>query len=308
MRISLFVASGAGQPGLKGLVSTFRRAEADGFDGVWMPQLFMEDSLTVIAAAGAETRRIELGTAVVPTFTRHPWVMAQQALTTQVAVGGRLALGFGPSHRVTIEGNFGMRFEGIAEHVREYVTVVSKLVHTRSVDFAGSHYRVKGDMEVEDATPFPILVSALGPRMLDVAGTLADGTVTWMVGRKTLEGHIVPRIREAAGRSGRPDPRICVGIPVAVTDDSEAALSEAESRFAFYGRLPSYQRMLEIEGADGPGRIAVVGNEAEVERQLRGYAEAGATDILASIFPVGPDEEASAARTWALLRSLVGKI
>ena len=308
MKISIFIGLRSSTPGLSGLIETSVRAETDGFDGAWLPQLFMEDVLTAISVIGERTNRIELGTAVVPSFTRHPWTMAQQALTAQVATGGRLALGIGPSHKVTIEGNFGLRFERIAEHIDEYVSIVRELVDTGSVDFTGQHYRVRGEMEVAGAGRFPILISALGPRMLDVAGRLADGTVTWMVGRNALERHIAPRIRTAAERSGRPAPRICVGVPIAVTDNRERATEEAGSRFAGYARLPSYRRMLDIEGADGPAEVAVVGSEAEVERQLRGYAESGATDILAMIFPVGSSEEASSERTWSLLRSLVGRI
>lgn len=307
MKISVFVGSGSALTGLEGLVQTAVRAEADGFDGVWYAQLFGEDALTAIAVAGGSTRRIELGTAVVPTFTRHPWVMAQQALTTQVATGGRLTLGFGLSHRVTIEDNFGLRFERLAEHTQEYVSVVRELVNTGSVEFTGQQYKVRGTMDIEGATPFPILVAALGPRMLDVASRLADGTVTWMVGKQTLKGHIAPRMTMGAEEAGRPAPRICVGIPVAVAD-REAALTEARSRFGGFDRLPSYRRMLDIEGVDDAADVAVVGNEAEVEQELREYAEAGATDILATIFPVGDDPQASMDRTWALLQSLVGRI
>ena len=308
MKISIFIGSGSPTPGLEGLIETAVRAESDGFDGAWYAQLFTEDALTAISVVGGRTNRIELGTAVVPSFTRHPWTMAQQALTTQVATGGRLALGIGPSHRVTIEGNFGLRFERIAEHTEEYLSVVRQLVDNGSAEFVGKHYRVRGEMEVAGAARFPILISALGPRMLDVAGRLADGTVTWMVGRGALERHIVARIHAAAEGSGRPAPRICVGVPIAVTDDREKAIEEAGRRFAGFSRLPSYRRMLDIEGADGPADVAVVGNEAEVERQLREYAEAGATDILAMIFPVGRSHEASHERTWSLLRSLIGRI
>ena len=311
MKISVFVVSGLAPSGLDGLVETAVRAEADGFDGVWYAQFFGEDALTAIAVAGGRTERIELGTAVVPTFTRHPWVMAQQARTIQVATGGRLVLGIGVSHRVTIEGNFGLPFERIAEHTEEYVSVVRELVHNGSVDFTGKRYTVSGTMDIEGASPFPILVAALGPRMLDVAGRLADGTITWMVGKSTLERHVVPRISDAAREAGRPAPRICVGVPIAVADRAEA-LAEAGRRFAGYDRLPSYRRMLDIEGASGAADVAIVGDEAEVERQLREYAEAGATDILATIFPVGNEAggewQASTDRTWSLLRSLVGRI
>ena len=307
MRISVFVGSGAPRAGLEGLVETAERAERDGLDGVWYAQLFAEDALTAIAVAGARTDRIELGTAVVPTFTRHPWVMAQQALTTQAATGGRLALGIGLSHRVTIEDNFGLSFTRVAEHAEEYLTVVRELAHSGSVDFSGKRYRVSGTMDVAGVSPPPILAAALGPRMLEVAGRLADGTITWMVGPRTLEGHVVPGISDSARRAGRPAPRICAGVPLAVADDRGEALAEAARRFSGFASLPSYRAMLDIEGAGGPEEVAVVGSEAEVERELRRYADAGATDILATIFPVGPPGP-SIERTWGVLASLVGRI
>ena len=285
MKISVFVGSGATHPGVAGLVDTAQQAEAAGLDGVWYAQLFMEDALTAIALAGARTSRIELGTAVVPTFTRHPWVMAQQALTTQVATAGRLALGVGLSHRVTIEGNFGLRFDGLAKHAEEYLTVVRELTHSGSVNFDGEQYQVKGTMEVAGATPPSLLIAALGPRMLEVAGRLADGTITWMVGPRTLESHITPRIMDSAHRAGRPSPRICVGIPVAVADDREAALTEAASRFAGFEKLPSYRSMLDLEDASGPADVAAVGTESEVEEQLRTLRLSGGHGHTGNLLP-----------------------
>jgi alkanesulfonate monooxygenase SsuD/methylene tetrahydromethanopterin reductase-like flavin-dependent oxidoreductase (luciferase family) len=143
--------------------------------------------------------------------------------------------------------------------------------------------------------------------MLRIAGELAEGTVTWMVGPKTLRTHIVPRINAAAEKAGREQPRVCVGLQIAVTDDGQEARRVANELFHRYGRLPSYRRMLDIEGVESPAEVAVVGNEAEVEEQLRGLADAGATDFMAAIFPTDGDEEASAARTRSLLKGLVGR-
>ena len=152
------------------------------------------------------------------------------------------------------------------------------------------------------------MLAALGPVNLRIAGELADGTVTWMVGRRTLETYTTPRITAAASAAGRPSPRICVGVQVAVIDDATAGREAATRLFEHYARRSHYKRLLDIEGVDGPGGIAIVGNEAEVERQLRSFADGGATDLLASIFPVGPDPQASVSRTRELLKSLVGKI
>jgi F420-dependent oxidoreductase-like protein len=161
---------------------------------------------------------------------------------------------------------------------------------------------------VPGATPTPVLIAALAPMMLKIAGELADGTVTWMTGPRTIETHIAPKLNAAAKEAGRPAPRIAVGLPIAVTEDVAAAKERASQYFVVYGQLPNYRRVLDKEGAAGPADVAIVGDEAAVERQLRDLASAGATDFFAPIFPVGDDAQASVVRTRALVKSLVGKI
>jgi 5,10-methylenetetrahydromethanopterin reductase len=308
MHIGPFIGSGSIIRDLDGYVGYAAQAERDGFDSIWYAQLMGADVLTVIALAGQKTSRIEMGTAVVPSFPRHPLVMAQQAMTAQAATDGRLALGIGLSHKVTIEKMLGLSFDRPARHMREYLSVLRALTHEGGASFEGQTFRVNASIAVAGATPPPILVAALGPRMLQIAGELADGTITWMVGVRTLETHIVPGIAESARAAGRPEPRICAGVPVAVTDDRDAAMQAAARSFQGFDRLPSYRSMLDIEGAAGPADVAVVGDESRVEQELRRYADAGATDLLATIFPVDADPEKSIARTWSLLRGLVGKI
>lgn len=308
MLIGIFVGSLGSASTIEGQIQDVVEAESDGFDSFWTAQSQGVDALTLLALAGQRTKRIEMGTAVVPTYSRHPLVLAQQALTTQAATGGRLALGIGLSHRSSIENRLGLSYERPALHMREYLSVLRPLADEGKVEFEGRLFRVNGAIDVPDAAPVPVLVAALGPRMLRIAGELSDGTVTWMVGRKTLETHIVPRISAAAAAAGRPGPRVCVGVPIAVTDDSSAAREQAARLFQGYRELPSYRRMLDLEGVDGAADVAVVGNEAEVERQLRAFGDAGATDLLAAIFPVGDDPDSSTVRTRALLKSLVGRV
>jgi F420-dependent oxidoreductase-like protein len=308
MRIGIFVGSTGTARDLETVIRQIVDAERDGFDSFWLAQILGVDTLTLIALAGQRTQRIEMGTAVVPTFPRHPLALAQQALTTQAASSGRLSLGIGLSHKTSIEGRMGLVFERPALHMEEYLSVLRKLVHEGAVEFDGRVFRVNAAIQVPGGSPFPILIAALGPRMLRIAGDLAEGTVTWMVGRKTLETHVVPRIRAATEAAGRPEPRVAVGVPIAVSDDRAAARDTAASVFERYGDLPSYRRMMDIEGVEGPADLAVVGNEIEVERELRDLADAGATDLLAMMFAVGTDGEASLARTRALLQSLVGKV
>ncbi len=283
-------------------------AEEDGFDTFWLAQIFGADALTVFALAGPRTERIELGTGVVPTYPRHPFVLAQQALTVQAATSGRLSLGIGLSHQPVIEGMWGLSYEKPARHMREYLSVLRPLVEEGNVAFSGDVFRVTGGLQVPGATPFPILIAGLAPMMLRIAGELADGTITWMAGPKTIETHIAPRINAAAEETGRPAPRIGVALPIAVTEDVAAAKEQANQVFQMYGALPNYRRMLDIEGAGGPADIAILGNEAEVERQLKELAAAGATDFAAALYPTGSDPDAEMERTRALLKSLVGKI
>ncbi len=249
-----------------------------------------------------------MGTAVVPTFPIHPLALAKHALTAQIACGGRLTLGVGLSHRPIIEDVMGLSYDEPARHMDEYLSVLRPLLDEGKVDFAGRFFNVKAQFQVPGAIHVPVVIAALAPMMLRIAGEQADGTFTWMAGPKTLESHVVPRINKAAESTERPPPRVCVGMPLAVTDNPHEAREQAAKTYQRYGELVNYRRMLDLEGVEGPSEVALIGNEAEVEEQLQAYAAAGATDFLASIFPVGEDEDSSLARSMALLKSLVGKI
>ena len=311
MRIGLFPGSVPGQSKtIDEVINQVVQAENDGFDAFWTPHLSGRgfDALTTLALAGTLTSRIELGTAVVPTYPRHPTALMQQAMTAQVASNGRLSLGIGPSHKPAVEDSWGLSYERPGRHTREYLTVLNQLIEEGAANYSGEMYRVQAGSEMNGASPFPVLVSALAPIMLRVAGELSAGTITWMCGIKTIGEHVVPRINRAAERVGRPLPRVCAGLPVAVTDDKAAAFEKAAELFGRYGSLVNYRRMLNIESVDGPADIAVIGNEAEVESRIRAFADAGATDFLGSPFPVGDNAEASLERTERLLANLVGRI
>ena len=301
MRIGLYAGDMARAAGIDDFVGHIRKAAGEGFATVWAPQTFSFEALTALAVAGREVERIELGTAVVPTYPRHPMVLAQQALTTQAATGGRLALGIGLSHQIVIEDMFGYSFDRPVRHLREYLSVLMPLVHEGSVEFRGETIAANGSVRVPGATPFPVLVAALGPQMLHLAGTMADGTITWMVGPETLTSHVVPSISAAAQAAGRPAPRVVVGLPVCVTDDPGAARDRAARNFSIYGTLPSYRAMLDREGVGGPQDVVVVGDEDAVRQRLEEVGHRGATDLLASA--IGSREER--ARTRAFLRTLL---
>lgn len=284
------------------------QAEKDGFDSVWFGQVFGPDVLTVIALAGPRTSRIEFGTSVVPTYPRHPVTMAQQALTTQAATGGRFSLGIGLSHAPVVEAMWGMSYARPAVHMREYLSIVQSLVQTGRADFEGEMFKVHANVAIPVEKKPAVLIAALAPVMLKTAGSMSDGTILWMTGPKTIESHIVPRLTRAASEAGRPAPRVVVALPVAVTDNPAEAREKAARAFAIYGTLPNYQRMLNKEGASGPADVAIVGTEAEVEAGIRAVASAGATEFAVAAFPVGDDARASLERTNACVKALVGKV
>jgi F420-dependent oxidoreductase-like protein len=278
-----------GGTGLGAVVEAVREAAEAGVRRAWIPQVFGIEALTAIAVAGREVPGIELGTAVVPTYPRHPFILAGQALTTSAALGGsRLHLGIGLSHQLVIEGMLGMAFEKPAVHMREYLSALRPALDGQPVDVQGETLRattMMGPIRVDDAGPVPILVAALGPALLRVAGELADGTLTWMAAPKVIGERIAPSITAAAEAAGRPRPRVGVGLPVAVTDDVEGARERAAATYAIYGTLPSYKRLLDEAGLDGPADVVIAGDEEEVARRIRALADVGATEVLAS--PIG---------------------
>jgi F420-dependent oxidoreductase-like protein len=278
-----------------------RWAAEGGLASVWCPQIFGYDALTLLAVVGREVEGIDLGTAVVPTYPRHPIVMASQALTTQAASGGRLALGIGLSHQIVIESMFGHSFDRPARHMREYLAALLPLLRGEAVSFQGETLKATtmGPLDVKAPAP-PVLLAALAPAMLRLAGTVADGTITWMTGPSTLGNHIVPSITRAAQDAGRPSPRIVVGLPVCVTADVPGARERAARTYSIYGQLPSYRAMLDREGAAGPADVAIVGSEDEVAAGLTGLFDAGATEVVAA--PFGSEEERQ--RTSDVLTSL----
>ncbi|WP_089937144.1 TIGR03564 family F420-dependent LLM class oxidoreductase [Candidatus Entotheonella palauensis] len=310
MRLGIFFGARRETVSYDDLTQHVRRAEADGFSHFWVPHLptLGFDALTTLALVGRETTRIELGTAVVPVYSYHPLALAQHALTAQSASGGRLSLGIGLSHKPVVEDVMGLSYARPAGYMDEYLSVLRPLLSEGRVDFSGDVFKVNAQLHVQHSSPFPVLIAALAPRMLRLAGEQSDGTVTWMAGRQAIASHIAPRIGDAARAAGRPAPRICVGLPIAVTDDEVKGRETADQEFNRYGQLVNYRRMLDIEEVAGPADVAVVGNESQVEAQLRALADAGATDFLASIFPVGDDADASMTRTWNLLKALQGKI
>jgi 5,10-methylenetetrahydromethanopterin reductase len=305
MRIGTGLAEPGGLDALDQLADQLRAAADDGFSSAWLSNIFGLEALTALAVAGRQVPGIELGTAVVPSYPRHPAVLAQQALTADLALGGRLALGIGLSHQIVIEDMYGYSFERPARHMQEYLAVLVPLLAGDPAGFDGATLRARIGLSVpRSPRRVPVLLAALAPRMLRLAGEVADGTVLWMTGPATVRDYIVPSITAAAAAAGRPSPRVVCMLPVCVTDDAARARADADKAMAIYGQLPSYRAMLDKEGAAGPGDVAIVGREDEVAEQIRALAGCGVTDFVAAEYARGPDGP----RTRALLRALAAEL
>jgi F420-dependent oxidoreductase-like protein len=286
-------------------------AEQAGFTSIWFPQVPGDfDALTAIALMGRATERVELGTAVMPIQTRHPIAMAQQALSNQAVCEGRFTLGLGASHHWIVEDMLGLSYDRPAHQVRNYLEVLNAaLAGPGTVDVENEGYRVHSPLDVTDIVPTPILLAALAPVMLRIAGERASGTILWMADERAIAGHIVPRITKAAAGAGRPAPRIVAGVPVALCPKGEvdAAREWANTVLGHAEYSPNYQRLLEHGNATDVGDILAAGDESSILDRLRAFRDAGVTDLAARVLPMGSDRATrieSRRQTVAFLASL----
>ena len=288
------------------VVEEAKQAEADGFSALWYASGVTGDPLVSMAIAGRETSRIELGTAVLQTYPCHPLLQANRAASVTKAMGRPgFTLGIGPSHEAVVRDVYGMSYENPGRNTEEYVRILAALLRGETVEVSGREWSVRSSGRMADLdSPVQLLLSALGPRLLRVAGEVADGTVLWLASAQAIESHIAPRIQEAAAAVGRPGPRIVAGLPVAVHDDIAEARAAHSASDAFYAALPNYRRVIELGGGSTAFDVAIVGNEKGVTTQLQGLIDAGATDIWAAPFPVGDDKRTSIRRTRELLIQL----
>ena len=300
MRIGVFFPS-TEHVTIDGMVERFAGVADRGFTSAWLPQSSSYDAVTLLGVIGREVPGIELGTAVVPTYPRHPMMLAAQALTTNAATTGRLRLGIGLSHKMAVEGSWGLSYEQPARHMEEYLSVLLPLMRNGEVNFEGEVITGRGRIAVPHPLPCPVYLAALQPRMLRLAGRVADGTITWCTGPITLEAQIVPIVTEAATLAGKPPPRVVVALPCCVTDDESSGRAKAGEQLRGYESIPVYRAVLDREGARGPADISVVGDEAAVTEQLDRLEAIGATDFMA--IPCGTADDR--ARTLAHLETLV---
>lgn len=300
MKIGVMIGADGTSSTLDDIIDVAKNAETAGLDNVWLANIFSFDAISTLAIIGRETQRIGLGTAVTPTYPRHPTAIAQQALTTAAASNNRFTLGIGLSHQVVIESMLGMSYDKPAKHMREYLSVLMPLVRGEQANFQGDEYRVAGvDLNIPGADTMPVVIAALGPVMLKLAAEMADGTNTWMVGPKTMENHIIASLRAAGGA----DAKVVGGMPIVLTTNVDAARAKIAEDLTIYGQLPSYRAMLDREGAAGPADIAIVGDENQVRGAIKRFEDIGVTDFNAAIMNT---EEGAYERTLEFLGSITG--
>jgi F420-dependent oxidoreductase-like protein len=296
------------------MVGDAKAAEELGFATAWIPQLPQDfDAMTVVALMGRETSTIELGTAVVPLQPRHPIALGQQALSVQAACDGRFRLGVGPSHHWIVDDMLGIPYEKPAKLVADYLDVFDAMFDGPSpVDVENEHFRIHNPLDVTDL-PVPVFLAALGPVMLRLAGERAAGTVLWMADERAIGEHIVPKITSAAEAAGRPAPRVVAGVAVALcaANEVDSAVERANIALAHAEYSPNYQRLLEQGASSDVGEMAAIGTEADIERRIRSYMDAGTTDFSARILPLGSGRDeiiASSRRTREFVASLAPEL
>jgi F420-dependent oxidoreductase-like protein len=289
MRVGLFGRSGGTT--VDQAVNEARAAAADGFGAFWYPQLAGLDALTTLAVIAREVPDLHLGTSVVPIQGRHPLPLALQALTVADAAGpDRFTLGIGVTHAMVSEGWFGVPYRGIVDVCAETLTALGGLLSpSRRADVDGSHVSVHAAVPLGVAPP-GLVLAALAPRMVELAGRSADGTVTWMTGPKALAEQIAPDLRAAARTAGRPDPRIIVGVQVCVAEDVAAAREHLRPQMERSALMPSYQRQMRAEGLTDPVDLAVVGDASVVAQRLQDFEAAGMTELCADVVGSAADQ------------------
>lgn len=317
MRVGVMIGPEKGDSArkLSRMLDDIAWAEEAGMDTAWIPQIPTDfDALITIAAMGLQTRRIELGTAVVPLQAQHPIALARQALSAQAAAGGRLALGVGPSHHWIVRDMLGLPYERPAGYTRDYLEVLhAGLTGPGTVEVGNDTFTVHNPLDLGPVAPVPVLVAALGPVMLRIAGERADGTILWMADERAVADHVVPKITKAAAEAGRAAPRIVAGLPVCLCRPGEAAEAKARAN-RILGEAevsPNYQRLLEQGDARDVGDICIAGDERQIAAGLHRYADAGATDLSVRLLPIGDNREelvASKRRTREMIAELAREL
>ncbi|MEV3902692.1 TIGR03564 family F420-dependent LLM class oxidoreductase [Mycobacterium sp. NPDC050551] len=279
-------------------------AHRAGVSQVWLAQRVDHDAIALAGLIGAAVPGLGVGTSVVPINPRHPLLISSAAQTAQAAAHGNFSLGLGLGAHEPERLAFGEAWPDPVGRLREHLTVLRSLLDTGTVDFRGEAINSSPawPATVAGGTPVPVYVAAMGPKALQVTGELADGTLPYLAGPRTIADFIVPTIGRAAADAGRPSPRVIAMVPVFVTEDRGSVQEAVAAELDFYNAIPSYQKILARENVSGAVELAAVGPAESVLRQLRRYLDAGATDVV--LAPVGPVDDRARQALWSVAASL----
>lgn len=304
------IGIGLAEPTAARAIEVIRRAEAAGVPAAWMTS-GGPDPMTTFAAAAIQTQSITFGTAIVPTYPRHPLALANQAIVLGQLAPDRFRLGVGPSHKPLMENVWGIEFERPLDHLREYVGVLRAALTTGEVNVDGPRFKVH--TRLQNPPHVPIMISALRQRAFRLAGEVADGAISWVCPADYLARTALPAMQAGARAAGRPTPPLVAHCFVAVSENREAVYEMARRTVANYPRLPFYQQMFVDAGFPEAREgvpsdriidaVVVHGDEAQVQAGLRSFLDSGATEVIASLMPVGDDRDAAIDR---ILRAIAG--
>jgi len=280
MKISIYSGSFDSEIGFFDRINYFKNLEDKGFKSLWIANANSYDALNLALYLSTQTSSIELGTAVIPVFPKHPVELAQQILTTAKISNNRLKIGLGVSHKHRVENELGLRYVTPVLYMKEFLIILNDILHKGYSKYKGSLFNIDVSIDAETSNDVDIYLAALGPKMLGLAREYTEGTITWMTGYKTIKNNISPAL------NSKTDNTKCIlsSIPICITDDVEAVTNEAKSIFKFYNNYPNYKKMIIQEGVKDPSDLAIVGDEDYAYNVLQEYANSGVTEILAVVF------------------------
>ncbi|GHG25892.1 MULTISPECIES: TIGR03564 family F420-dependent LLM class oxidoreductase [Amycolatopsis] len=275
--------------GFEAMTTQARDAAKLGYGTLWVAQRGGWDALTALPALAAAAPGLELGTCVVPTYTRHPITMAAQALTVQAAAGVPVHLGLGLSHRFVVEGEYGYSYDRPIRHLREYLQALHPLLRGEKADVHGESLTAAGAVNAPGAQRPAVLIGSVSPQSTRLAGELADGVITTWAGPRAIGEFVVPAL-------GGPS-RVVSGQLVCVTSEVDERRAALEERYGGAATIPAYRAILDRGGYERVSDSALIGDEETVRRQVKSLEDAGATELL--VMPFG--SAAEQARTRELL-------
>jgi len=295
------------------MLQTIAQAEAAGVPAVWLTTGAGPDGLTVLAAAAATTRSVRMGTAIVPTFPRHPLVVAQQTADIAQLAPGRFVLGLGPSHATVMEGRYGIPYRQPLGHLREFVAVVKSLLTGTQTDFDGKHFKVHAKLNY--GAQVPIIISALRAASFELAGEIAEGAVSWLCPAPYLRDTALPALERGAARQGRARPKLIGHAFLALTSDPAELQQGVDDFLPHYPRLTNYQEMFAAagypearQGTWSAGMIEAVvlhGTDDQCRKKLDTFMRtSGCGEIILSIMFVGADRSAAMQRALQWVSAL----